>query len=131
MPAYKPEECDLLFAKHVNAGDLEAILALYEPTCAMVQRDGSLAIGLEAIRASMERLIAMKPRMDLHIVRVVPGGEGLAMVYNDWSFSATGPDGRTVTRAGRALEVMRRQADGTWRVAADDPFARGGAEERG
>ena len=126
MPAYKPEECDLLFAEHVNAGDLEALVALYEPTCAMVQRDGSLAVGHAAIRASLERLVAMKPRMSLRIVRTVPGGDGLAMVYNDWSFSATGPDGQLVTRAGRALELVRRQADGTWLFAADDPFARDG-----
>ncbi|HKZ05326.1 MAG TPA: SgcJ/EcaC family oxidoreductase [Methylomirabilota bacterium] len=127
MPAYEPEDCDRLFAEYLNAGNLEGLVALYEPTCAMVQRDGSLAVGHAAIRASLERLVAMKPRMDFRIIRVVPGGEGLAMVYNDWSFSAAGPDGQPVTRAGQAIEVVRRQPDGTWRLAADDPFARGGA----
>ncbi len=27
--------------------------------------------------------------------------------------------------AGKAIEVVRRQADGTWRFAIDDPYARG------
>lgn len=125
MPARTPEECHLLFGDHVNAGDLEALMALYEPTCAMVQGDGGLTVGHDAIRASFTRLLAMKPHIDIKVVKVVPAGDGLAMVYNDWRLTGKGPDGQPIARAGRALEVVRRQPDGTWRVAADDPFARG------
>jgi uncharacterized protein (TIGR02246 family) len=125
MPARKPEECDVLFGEYMNAGDLEALLALYEPTCGYVQGDGGVVVGPEAIRASFTRLLAMKPRIEITVVKVVPAGDGLAMVYSDWRLTAKGPDGALVTRAGRALEVVRRQTDGTWRLAADDPFARG------
>lgn len=125
MPARKPEECDLLFGDHVNAGDLETLVALYEPTCALVQWDGTLLVGHDAIRANLARLIAMKAHMDIQVVKVVAAGEGLAMVYNDWSMTATAPDGHQVARSGKAIEVVRRQGDGTWRFAADDPFARG------
>jgi uncharacterized protein (TIGR02246 family) len=125
MPARKPEECHVLFGEYFNAGDLEALLALYEPTCSLVQGDGAILVDPEAIRASFTRLLAMKPRIEIAVVKVVPAGDGLAMVYNDWRLTAKGPDGGPVTRAGRALEVVRRQPDGTWRVAADDPFARG------
>ena len=38
-----PEDCDRLFAEHVNAGDLDALLALYEPACCLVQADGTVA----------------------------------------------------------------------------------------
>jgi uncharacterized protein (TIGR02246 family) len=125
MSARTPEECDLLFGDHVNAGNLEALVALYEPTCALVQGDGSLLVGHEAIRANLARLIAMKAHMDIKVVKVVPAGEGLALVYNDWSMTATTSDGHQVARSGKAIEVVRRQGDGTWRFAADDPFARG------
>ena len=128
MPARKPEECDLLFGDYVNAGDLDAALALYEPTCAMVQRDGSVVVGHDGIRESLRRLIATKPKMSIRTVRVIPAGEGLAMLYSDWSFTGKGPDGQPVTRAGHAVELVRRQADGTWRLAADDPFGRGGGD---
>jgi ketosteroid isomerase-like protein len=47
------------------------------------------------------------------------------MVYNDWQMSAKRPDGRPVEAAGKALEVVRRQPDGTWRFILDDPYARG------
>jgi ketosteroid isomerase-like protein len=59
------------------------------------------------------------------VVRVVSAGEDLALVYNDWRMSAKGRDGKPMERTGKAVEVVRRQADGTWRFAIDDPYARG------
>lgn len=49
----------------------------------------------------------------------------LAVVYNDWSLAATGPDGAAVNTTGRSIEICRRQADGTWLFVVDDPFGRG------
>ena len=60
MATRTPEECDCLFAEHVNAGSLEALLALYEPECALVKSDGTVATGHAAIREVMARLIAMR-----------------------------------------------------------------------
>jgi len=43
---------------------------------------------------------------------------------NDWTLSATPPGAPPIERSGKAMEVVRRQPDGSWRVAIDDPFAR-------
>ena len=122
MSARTPEDCDRLFAEHVNAGDLDALLALYEPGCTLAQSDGGVAVGQAAIREVMQRLIAMRP-IRTEVVRVLRAGDDLAIVYNDWSMTAKRADGTPL--GGKALEVVRRQADGTWRFAIDDPFARG------
>lgn len=119
-----PEACDRLFVEHVNTGDLDAVLSLYEPACRMVRRDGGLAQGHAEIREVLQRLIALRPRMTTEIVKVVAAGD-LAMVYNDWRLSGKRPDGQPVEAAGKALEVVRRQPDGTWRFILDDPYARG------
>ncbi|MGH7324730.1 MAG: hypothetical protein ACREJ9_08785 [Candidatus Rokuibacteriota bacterium] len=37
--------------------------------------------------------MAMRPKLRLDVVKVVTGGEDLAVVYNDWRMSATGADG--------------------------------------
>jgi ketosteroid isomerase-like protein len=58
-------------------------------------------------------------------VKVVQSGDDLAMVYNDWHMSAKRPDGQPVEASGKAIEVVRRQPDGTWRFILDDPYARG------
>jgi len=84
-------------------------------------------VGQEAIRANFTRLLAMRPRIDVKVVKVVPG-DGVAMVYSDWRLTATGDDGQPIKRAGHAIEMVRRQPDGTWRFAADDPFGRGRAD---
>ena len=125
MPAHTPEECDRLFGEHVNAGDLDALMTLYEPGGSVVRIDGSVATGHADIRRALDRLVAMRPTLRLNVLRVVTNGEDIAMVYNDWTMSAKGADGASIERAGRAIEVVRRQADGTWRVAIDDPYARG------
>jgi uncharacterized protein (TIGR02246 family) len=125
MSARTPEECDRLFAEHVNAGDVEALLALYEPGCALVKSDGTVATGQAAIHGVMARLIQMRPTIRTQVTKVVRTGEALAIVYNDWSLTAKGTDGSTIERAGRALEVVRRQPDGGWKFAIDDPFGRG------
>jgi ketosteroid isomerase-like protein len=90
-----------------------------------VQHDGGVATGHAGIRGVIERLVAMGPTLRNTVVRVVQTGEDLALVYNDWRLSATGRDGRRIERAGKAVEVVRRQADGTWRFVIDDPYARG------
>ena len=125
MAARTPEECDALFAQYVNARDLDALTALYEPGCSLVQRDGPVATGHRAIREVLGRLIAMKPALRVQIVKVVRAGDDHALVYDDWSMSAPAGDGPPIEIAGKAIEVVRRQADGTWRFLLDDPFARG------
>lgn len=125
MTARTPEDCDRLFAEHVNAGDLDALLALYEPDCSFVQADGGVVRGHAAIREVMQRLIGMRATIRNEVTKVIQAGEALAIVYNDWSLTGKRPDGTAVERAGRALEVVRRQTDGTWKVAIDDPYGRG------
>lgn len=124
MPARQPEDCDRLFAEGVNAGDAEAVAALYEEGGCLVQREG-LAIGPAAIRTVISRMLAARPCLSCNVRRVVRSGEDLALLYNDWSLSSVGPDGQAVQRKGQALELVRRQADGTWRFVIDDPYGRG------
>ncbi len=125
MAARTPGDCDRLFEEHVNAGDVEAVVALYEEGGSLVQHDGGVATGHSAIRGVIARLVAIQPKLRNDVVRVIKAGEDLALVYNDWSMSAKGRDGRPLERAGKAIEVVRRQADGTWLFAMDDPYARG------
>ena len=125
MPApASPEDCDRLFADRVNGGDAEALVALYEDGACFVQRDG-VAIGPAAIRPVIARMLEAKPHLTCNVRKVVPVGGELALLYNDWSLTVAGPDGHPVERTGKALELVRRQPDGTWRYVIDDPYGRG------
>lgn len=124
MAAHTPEECDALFARHVNAGELDAVVALYEPRASLVQQDRSAASGHGAIREALAGFVAMHPTLHMNVKQVVRAGDDLAVLYNDWSMTAKGPDGKPVALSGKATEIVRRQPNGTWLFAVDDPWAR-------
>jgi uncharacterized protein (TIGR02246 family) len=119
MPAHTPEECDHMFEERINAGDLDGLVALYESDATFVPQEGDALHGTAAIRAALAGFVAMKPTLKMKITRVIPVGKDLAMIYNDWTMTAGGQNG-----SGKAIELMRRQADGTWRFALDAPFGR-------
>ena len=124
MRASTPEDTDRLFSEAVNAGNLDELITLYEPAGVLVAQDGSLAIGHKAIRAALEGLVGAKPRIRMNVLKVVRAGDDLAMLYNDWVLTAAGPDGGPVEMTGKALEIVRRQKDGSWLYSIDDPYAR-------
>jgi uncharacterized protein (TIGR02246 family) len=124
MPARTPEECDSLFAVSVDKGDLEGLVALYEPKASLVQQDGTTASGSAGIREGLAGLVAMKPKITMNVTKVVRAGDDLAVLYNDWSMTAKGPDGKPIAMSGKAMEIVRRQSDGTWKFVVDAPFAR-------
>jgi len=125
MAARTPEECDALFERHLNAGDLDALVALYEPGATLVPSPSEKAVGHAAIREALGGFVAAKAQIRMNVVQLLRAGDDLAMLYNDWSGHFTDPEGERVEVAGQAIEVVRRQPDGAWRFALDDPYARG------
>jgi ketosteroid isomerase-like protein len=96
-------------------------MTLYEPEAAFAPQPGSLAHGLAGVRESLAAFIAMKGTLDLKVTRVLEAG-GLALVAGVWSFTGTGSDGKPVTLMGHNADVLRRQADGSWRFVIDNPW---------
>ncbi len=125
MPARKPEEADLLVIEALNAGDVERALTFYEPEATFVPEPGKAATGLAAIREVLNGFVALKPRLTIEVPQVVGSGD-VALLCSRWTLKGTGPDGSPVDMAGQGAEVVRRQADGTWRFIVDNPFASAG-----
>ena len=114
MPAYTPSEIHTLFFDAFNRGDVEALVALYEPAAALVTRDGTV-VGHDAIRDAYKTMIAGKARMELTTRAVIQSGE-LAVLHASWTYHRGG----TAT-PGLSTEVVRRQPDGTWLFVIDEP----------
>jgi uncharacterized protein (TIGR02246 family) len=109
------------FEKAFNCADLEALVALYEPA-ALLNVDPGPAKGLDAIRESYKFLLAMQPKIRVETLGVCDTGDGLALLHGKWEKTGTGPDG-PIQIEGKNTEVVRRQADGSWRFVIDNPFA--------
>jgi len=121
MTARNPEDIDRLFAEALNAGNLEALVELYEPEASLMPQPGKLVSGTAAIRESLAQFIAGKPKISLK-PRMITHTSDLAVVTANWELTVTGPDGKVANMTGQSVEVMRRQSDGRWLFAIDLPF---------
>ena len=116
-----PEQVLRSIVAGINSGNLDALMSLYEPGAAFATQPGRLAHGLQGIREGLAGFIAMKGTLDLEVTRVLEVN-GLALVIGVWSFAGTGPDGQPVRLSAQNADVLRRQTDGSWRFAIDNPW---------
>ena len=122
MPAYAPEEVPLLFAEALSAGDLEALMSLYEAQATLLAQPGEApAKGTENIRAALQAFLATEPMFTLQ-VRQIFEADNLALSFADWNLTGTGRDGEAIEMSGQTSDVLRKQPDGTWRFVIDNPF---------
>ena len=124
MPAHKPEELDELFTQAFNSGDLDALVALYEPQACINPEPGQVATGTQAIREALSGFLAMNPKLTLEVKNLNQTSD-IALTTGNWHLTGTGPDGSPVDMRGQSVEVSRRQPDGTWRFVIDNPFGLG------
>ena len=105
----------------INTGNFDMLMALYEPGAAFATQPGNLSHGLPGIREALGGFVSMKGKLDLEVTRVLEVGD-LALVIGVWSFTGTGPDGEPVKLSAKNADVLRRQADGSWRFVIDNPW---------
>jgi uncharacterized protein (TIGR02246 family) len=116
-----PEEVLNSVVEGINTGNLNSLMTLYEADACFASQPGQLAKSPESVRQSLRSFIDLKGKLDLKVKRVLQASD-LALVTSEWSFSGTGPDGTPVNMAAKAADVLRRQADGTWRFVIDNPW---------
>jgi len=116
-----PEQVLEAVVEGINTGNFDMLMALYEPDAAFATQPGRLAPGLGGIRDALGGFVALNGKLDIQVNRVLEVGD-LALVVGNWSFTGTGLDGEPVKLAARDADVLRRQADGSWRFVIDNPW---------
>jgi ketosteroid isomerase-like protein len=115
----EPSEIHPIVEAAFNAKDIEALIALYEPDAWFFSLDGPVQ-GVEAIRSAWAGIMAMEPGpISMTTLYAIEHGD-IAMISNRWSMSVGGEEMSAAT-----AEVVRRQADGTWKYVIDNPDAAG------
>jgi ketosteroid isomerase-like protein len=107
--AFDPEDLGRMFIERANAGDVDGLVALYETEAVLAAPPGNTVTGSEAIRQVYERLLADR-------LTFVTEGQQPPLVNGDLALTSTRLPG-----GGATAEVARRQPDGTWLWAIDQP----------
>jgi uncharacterized protein (TIGR02246 family) len=118
MPAKTPEEICGLFKQHMAAGDIESLLDVYDPEVVFLNHRCEPKQGRQQLREELAPLAAAKATFDFSIKQVINSGD-IALMHTEWTVSSPKP------MRSYAIEVARRQPDGTWRWLIGDPFTVG------
>jgi hypothetical protein len=105
-PARAPEELAALFNRRANAGDVEGLVALYEPD-ALLAAGRVVATGHAEIRTFYADLLARKSDFPAPETPPPLRNGALAMTFAQ------------LPKGAFSVEVAREQADGTWLWAID------------
>jgi ketosteroid isomerase-like protein len=122
MLPQRPESWPGLFESRLNTGDLESVMALYEPNARFVAKTGETVAG-DGIRQALAEMIDAQTRLQSRVVKSVTVDD-IALLYTDFRGSSVDPSGKTIAIRYQAIEVLRRQSDGAWKLIVGDPNGR-------
>jgi uncharacterized protein (TIGR02246 family) len=105
----------------INSGDIDVAVSLYEHDAVLVAQPGQIARGRAAIRGALAGFIALKPTLRGHSQQMVEAGD-IVLFCGRWTLTGTSPDGKKVEMGGVSSDVLKRQSDGRWLVAVDNPW---------
>jgi ketosteroid isomerase-like protein len=118
MPAMNPADICRLFQQYMAEGDLESVLSLYDPEAVFLNQSGEVTKDREGLRGELTPRAAMKARFDFTIKQIIQAGD-IALMHTKWTVSGSPP------MKVYAIEVARRQPDGSWCWLIGDPFTVG------
>jgi ketosteroid isomerase-like protein len=111
-----PAEVPELVSLAISDGDLGAAVAQYEPSAVLRPWADNWTDG--TVHETMAKIMRLRLPLDMRLVAVLPA-DGLTMLVCERRIDGTGPDGKPVRLCGVGCTVVRAQADGAWRIAAD------------
>ena len=118
MAPSRPQDINRAWSDALAVGDADRMLDLYEPDAVLVvEPGGDPIVGHDAIRGALGWFLSQNLEAAFE-QRYCLVTSDIALVRAD--FVLTGPDGTEIR--GSSSEVLREQADGTWRYVADHAF---------
>jgi len=113
----RAEDAHSALAAAYNTGDADTVLSMYDVNGIIVAEPGNPVSGKEKFEAAVKAILAIKGKMEIKTVYCLQSGD-IAVGRSQWSIT----DGNETKVSAKGVEVMKRQADGTWKVIIDHAF---------
>ncbi|MDQ0043124.1 YybH family protein [Variovorax boronicumulans] len=126
-PATTPRGVFHLFVEAMNTGKTAELMqhAYVEGAVMTTSPQADFVQGKTAIAAKLQEFVALKGTIRADVRTVLEQGD-VALAITDWAFEGRDPGtNKAVSLGGTATDVLRRDADGTWRFAIDNPYGIG------
>jgi len=117
-----PADVYPVYLKAFSAGDIDATVACYESQACFISKSGRAAHGTFELRKLYRAMFSYKPHLKLEVRKIIQAGDDLALVIVEWAWKAVLASGEIEALSGTATDVVRKQADGTWKLAIDNPY---------
>ena len=115
-----PEAFPHVFDAALNAGDLDAIVALYEDGAILRVQSGEARSGSAAVRAEMRQLIAAQAHLTNTLRHTFRNGD-VALIVVDYALRLGGPGENAMEVRGTATNVLRHDPQKGWRMIIANP----------
>ncbi len=117
-----PEDLPTHFDLAFNRADLDAVLELFDdPATMRMTNDQVIEAGQFNLRAAFAQLLSLRPRIRNEVRRVLRCDD-LALVLMDWTVTMRDAEGQERVDRGTATQVLKQQADGSWRLKISNPL---------
>jgi uncharacterized protein (TIGR02246 family) len=117
MAATEPSQVIEQFAECFNSGDVEGLASLYEDGAAFIPEPGTVLSDAAGLRAALQGFLDTKGTLTVVSTAAVVKDD-LALTHSHWRLDIPGGEAMDHTSA----ELARRQPDGTWKYAIDNPY---------
>lgn len=117
----RPEDLYPALIAAYNAGDLEALVSLYDPKAAFVIKPGRVTGNAAELRGAMHHLLGLGCRLNVD-PRTFIHSDDVVLALGTFTLSGRREDGAPFERTSRFADVLRRQPDGRWLIIIDNPY---------
>jgi ketosteroid isomerase-like protein len=113
----RAEDAHAVLAAAFNTGDADTVLSMYDFTGIIVPEPGKPVTGKEKFEEAIKAILSIKGKMEIKTVYCLQTGN-LALGRSEWNIK----DGEDVKISAKGIEIMKQQADGTWKILVDHAF---------
>ncbi len=113
----RAEDAHATLAAAFNTGDIATVLSMYDVTGIIVPEPGKPVSGKEKWEEAIKGILSIKGKMEIKTVYCLQAGN-VAVGRSEWNIT----DGKEVKVCAKGIELMKQQADGTWKIVIDHAF---------